>query len=151
ETYLTALESSSESSGGSEVVLEASSMFVPSFVSFTPVPSFLFVKDVINDNEREEILPAAPNFNNLPLIVCNVPQLLSIPTSVSIFYESDDSGNFSDGCIIDEARRQLKEEKFKISITTPEYDLAGNTYFQKEEAKPDPWGHILAGFTKESN
>ncbi|KAF0521387.1 hypothetical protein F8M41_015830 [Gigaspora margarita] len=113
--------------------------------------------------EQEEIVPTAPNSNNLSLIVCYVSELFSTfkqnsssllntrslhnpltspnklissfikNTSISIFYDFDDSDNFSDGWyptydnkiaryritennsdadnVLDETRRQLKLKK----------------------------------------
>ncbi|CAG8724832.1 20904_t:CDS:2, partial [Gigaspora rosea] len=153
-----------------EVVLKAPSIFNSLFT----VPLYY---------KREEILLTVPNFNNLPPIVCHVPQLFSTPmqnfsslsnpitylnpsicpnklispilnqTSVSIFYEPDDSGNFSDGWTqFTEIKLKIKLEKeeLKIPITISEYDLAENTYFQEKEVKPDPQGYILAGFAEEN-
>ncbi|CAG8523143.1 12972_t:CDS:2 [Gigaspora rosea] len=119
--------------------------------------------------EEEKILPAEPNSNNLLPIVCYVPQLFSTPrqtflnitsnrnpsirpnklispfiknTSISIFYESDDSTNLSDEY---ETRRQLKKEKEKLKTPTATYkrDLAGNVNFQEKEVKFDPRAYIL--------
>ncbi|CAG8551525.1 20413_t:CDS:2 [Gigaspora rosea] len=127
--------------------------------------------------EQEEILLPAPNFNNLLPIVCHVPQLSSTPeqessclpnlisyynssihpnrlispfvsqTSVSLFYESDNSCNFSDGWYPTYGDK-IKEYQFNENNSDADTE---NTHFQEEEAKLDPRGHILTRFTEGSN